>query len=215
MSGTAQPYPVPHGGHDVGEAKDELRAAIRAEREKRSPRSRARAGVELAEVVGALPQVLEAGCVAAYVSRPTEPDTLPLLEMLAGRGVHVLLPVLGTGLQRDWAWFTTPEDLQVRAPGRPPEPGGETLGAEALAEAEAIIAPALAIDTSGARLGQGGGWYDRVLAHARPEATVIAMVFPEEVYDAASRPLPRQDHDRLVDIVATPAGWQWVRTPRG
>ncbi|WP_250448564.1 5-formyltetrahydrofolate cyclo-ligase, partial [Actinotalea sp. C106] len=141
MSGTVQPYPVPHSGQDVGEAKDALRAAIRAEREKRSPRVRARAGADLAQVVGDLPQVREARCVAAYVSRPTEPDTLPLLEMLAGRGVRVLLPVLGSGLQRDWAWFTTADDLQVRAPGRPPEPGGPTLGAGALVEAEAIVAP--------------------------------------------------------------------------
>uniref|UniRef100_UPI00254153F1 5-formyltetrahydrofolate cyclo-ligase n=1 Tax=Actinotalea sp. C106 TaxID=2908644 RepID=UPI00254153F1 len=80
---------------------------------------------------------------------------------------------------------------------------------------EAIVAPALAVDTGGGRLGQGGGWYDRVLAHARPGATVVAMVFPEEVYDAVERPLPRQDHDRTVDIVATPTGWTWVRQPGG
>ncbi|KGM10728.1 5-formyltetrahydrofolate cyclo-ligase [Cellulomonas bogoriensis] len=213
MSAVAQPYPAHHGALDVFDAKDELRRAIRSEREKRSPRTRARAGIDLAEVVAGLEQVTGAGCVAAYVSRATEPDTLPLLELLAERGTEVLLPVLGAGLQRDWAWFTGVEDLQVRAPGRPPEPGGPTLGAEALAQAQAIIAPALAVDTSGARLGQGGGWYDRVLAHANPGATVIATVFDEEVYDAASRPLPREPHDRMVDVVATPTGWQWVRTP--
>jgi 5-formyltetrahydrofolate cyclo-ligase len=75
-----------------------------------------------------------------------------------------------------------------------------------------VIAPALAVDTAGGRLGQGGGWYDRVLAHARPGVCVVAMVFPEEVYDAAQRPLPRQPHDQPVDIVATPTRWQWVRS---
>ena len=71
---------------------------------------------------------------------------------------------------------------------------------------EAIIAPALAVDTSGCRLGQGGGWYDRVLEYAPSSALVVAMVYPDEVYDAATRPLPREGHDRTVQVVATPTG---------
>ena len=209
-----QPYTAPRPGLDPADAKDELRKAIRAERSKQTPRARSRAGDGFAVVVGALPEVKAARCVAAYASRPGEPDTTPLLERLAARGTRVLLPVLGTGLQRDWAWFTSAADLQVRAPGRPPEPSGPTLGPDALLEAEVVIAPALAVDTAGGRLGQGGGWYDRVLANARPDVLVVARVFPDEVYDAAERPLPRQDHDRPVDIVATPSGWQWVRGPR-
>ena len=78
--------------------------------------------------------------------------------------------------------------------------------------AEAIVAPALAVGTDGARLGQGGGWYDRVLAHRLPQTPVIAMVFQDEVYDAVVRPLPVEPHDQRVDIIATPAGWQWVTT---
>ncbi|KGM15002.1 hypothetical protein N867_13010, partial [Actinotalea fermentans ATCC 43279 = JCM 9966 = DSM 3133] len=90
-----------------------------------------------------------------------------------------------------------------------------TLGADALTEVRAVIAPALAVDTDGGRLGQGGGWYDRVLRHAPADALVVAVVFDEEVYDAVVRPLPREPHDRLVDIVATPSGWRWLRTPAG
>ena len=120
------------------------------------------------------------------------------------------MPVLGSGLQRDWAEYAGPDDLRERAPGRPPEPGGDTLGAAALGDAEVVIAPALAVDTTGARLGQGGGWYDRALEHIRPGVPVVALVFPEELYDAASRPLPRERHDRLVDAVATPLEWHRI-----
>ncbi|MBC7292425.1 MAG: 5-formyltetrahydrofolate cyclo-ligase [Actinotalea sp.] len=207
MSSVAQPYPV-RTGLDVIDAKEHLRRAIRAEREKRSPRVLARAADDFAQVVGDMPQLRGAGCVAVYVSRPKEPGTIPLIERLSQRGVEVLLPVLGAGLQRDWAWYTATEDFAVRAPGRPPEPAGPPLGADALAEAQVIVVPALAVDTSGARLGQGGGWYDRVLAHANPAAPTVGMVFPEELYDAAVRPLPQQEHDRPIDLVATTAGWQ-------
>lgn len=215
MSSTGQPFPDRMARLSPAELKEQLRRAIRAERERMTPRARARAAAGFAHVVGDLEQVREASVVAAYVARPSEPGTVPLLERLARRGTKVLLPVLGTGLQRDWAWFTTAEDLRVRAPGRPPEPSGPTVGAEAVAEADAVVAPALAVDSSGARLGQGGGWYDRVLAHVGPRTPVVAMVFAEEVYDAATHPLPHEPHDHRVDIIATPTGWQWVEgTPR-
>ncbi|MDO8143995.1 MULTISPECIES: 5-formyltetrahydrofolate cyclo-ligase [Isoptericola] len=204
---TPQPYPIVDG-METGDAKDELRRAIRHQRQERSPRLREEAAAAFAEVLATLPSVTEAAVVATYASRPTEPGTAALLEQLAGRGARVLLPVLGAGLARDWAEYTGPEDLLERAPGRPPEPGGRTLGGDAIADADVVIAPALAVDTQGVRLGQGGGWYDRSLKRARPGVPVVAMVFPEEFYDATERPLPVEDHDVPVHAVATPEGWQ-------
>lgn len=215
MSEPDQPYLVHHEGIEVYEVKEELRRALRARRQAMSARAREAAGMGLAKVVTGIPAVEGATCVAAYVSRPTEPPTMPLLERLAARGTRVMLPVLGAGLRRDWAWYRGPDDLQLRAPGRPAEPAGPALGADALTDVQAVIAPALAVDTDGARLGQGGGWYDRVLRHAPADAIVIATVFDDEVYDATVRPLPREPHDRAVDIVATPSGWRWLRTPAG
>jgi len=210
MSSVAQPYPRVSEGDEVEDVKERLRVAIRDARKTRSVRLRDEAARALADVVLTIPAVAEASCVSVYASRATEPGTGPLLEALAARGVRVLMPVLGSGLQRDWAEYAGPDDLRERAPGRPPEPGGETLGAAALGDAEVVIAPALAVDTTGARLGQGGGWYDRALEHIRPGVPVVALVFPEELYDAASRPLPRERHDRLVDAVATPLEWHRI-----
>lgn len=215
MSSAAQPYPHASEGDEVEEVKERLRRAVREARTARSPRRREAAATALADVVTSIPAVAEAQCVAVYAARPSEPGTVPLLDALAARGVRLLLPVLGQGLQRDWAEYAGAEDLRERAPGRPPEPGGPTLGAQALADADVVLAPALAVDTSGARLGQGGGWYDRALQHARPGAPVVAIVYPEELYDATSRPLPREPHDRLVDAVATPDGWQPVGPAAG
>jgi 5-formyltetrahydrofolate cyclo-ligase len=209
----AQPYPVHVAGQEITDVKEELRRAIRTQRGAMAVPARKQAGTAFAQVVGDIPQVKAARVVSAYVARPTEPQTSPLLQRLAARGTRILLPVLGSGLARDWAWYTTTEDLQIRAPGRPPEPDGPTLGAEALEQADAIILPALAVDTDGGRLGQGGGWYDRVLQHAPAQAVTIAIVYPTEVYDARTRPVPREKHDRGVDIVATPDGWQWLRSP--
>ncbi|MFC8733488.1 5-formyltetrahydrofolate cyclo-ligase [Luteimicrobium sp. NPDC057192] len=206
-SGGAQPYPS-STGLEPEDAKDELRRAIRTAREVRSERLRREAADALADVVESIPEVKDARCVATYAARATEPGTLALMDRLAARDVRVLLPVLGTGLQRNWAEYAGSDDLRVRAPGRPPEPGTPELPAEAVVDADVILVPALAVDTSGMRLGQGGGWYDRVLQHARPDARVVAVVFPEEVYDAGERPLPSEPHDQRVQAVATPAGWR-------
>ncbi len=192
---------------EAEDVKDELRRAIRHQREGRSHRLRDEAAVAFADVLATVPAVQDAAVVVAYAARPTEPGTGELLERLAGRGARVLLPVLGAGLARDWAEYAGPDDLRERAPGRPPEPGGPNLGADVIVEADVVICPALAVDTSGARLGQGGGWYDRVLKQVRPGVPSIAMVFPEELYDAADRPLPYESHDVPVQAVATPAGW--------
>lgn len=190
------------------EAKEELRRAIRAARNNRPARQRALAASAIADVVSSIPEVAEAGVVGMYASRAAEPGTSELMERLAERGARVLLPVLGAGLARDWADYTGPDDLLERAPGRPPEPGGPTLGQDALNLADVVVAPALAVDSRGVRLGQGGGWYDRVLTHVRAGAMVIAVVFPEEVYDAAERPLPWAGHDIRVHAVATPTDFR-------
>ncbi|GAB4086411.1 5-formyltetrahydrofolate cyclo-ligase [Myceligenerans cantabricum] len=192
---------------DPEDAKEELRRAIRQQRNGRTVKQRTQAESAFADVVWSIPEVREAAVVGMYAARAAEPATGQLMDRLAERGTRVLLPVLGAGLARDWADYTGPEDLLERAPGRPPEPGGPTLGQDALKLADVVVAPALAVDSRGVRLGQGGGWYDRVLTYVRPGAMVVAVVFPEEVYDAAERPLPSEQHDIAVHAVATTDTW--------
>jgi 5-formyltetrahydrofolate cyclo-ligase len=190
-------------GLGVLDAKGAIRAHVRSQRRARSPRERARLAEEIAAV--ALEPIDGAACVAAYVARPDEPGTAPLLAALHRTGVKVLLPVLGPGLSRSWGLYKGPADLSVRAPGRPPEPSGPAEGPEALAAADAVVIPALAVDARGTRLGQGGGWYDRALRHARPGALLLALLYDGEQLDAE---LPRDPHDVPVNAVATPSGWR-------
>jgi 5-formyltetrahydrofolate cyclo-ligase len=79
---------------------------------------------------------------------------------------------------------------------------GPRLGSDAIVAARVIFTPALAVDHSGTRLGQGGGSYDRALARRHPLAVVVAIVNDEEY---AVQPLPRDAHDVRVDAVITPA----------
>ncbi len=186
---------------EVEDAKILLREAIRAHRQKRSTRECERAATQIAEHAETLLDGVR--CASVYASRRFEPGTQELTERMHQRGIKIIMPVLGEGLRRDWATYEPGESLEVRAPGRPPEPDGPYLGEDAIKEADLVIVPALSVDETGCRLGQGGGWYDRVLTHASPSAPIYAVLYDDEVSD---QPLPRASHDRPVHGVITPSG---------
>jgi 5-formyltetrahydrofolate cyclo-ligase len=149
----------------------------------------------LPELVG-LPQ---GGTVACYVARGSEPETDLLLRTFRDRGLRVLLPVVLPDLDLDWA-----VDCGERLAGLGPavlEPTGVRLGAEAIAEADVVITPALAVDRHGRRLGQGGGSYDRALARRRPDAFVVALLHEGEIWDDD---LPADGLDQPVHAAVTP-----------
>ncbi len=159
--------------------------------------------VRIARLLLELPEIRAARCVTAYASMPGEPDTTPLRAALRSAGYRVLLPIVLPDGVLDWA-----EDS---GPMRPPpagiggeEPSGPRLGRLAVKEADALIIPALAVDTLGGRIGYGGGYYDRALALVESGVPVIAVVHEDEVLDAALAPLPMQPHDVRVHAVVTP-----------
>ena len=164
------------------DAKQALRAAVRTHRSARSAKARQEAAQSFAR--HGLEAVGEANCVACFVSTGAEPDTTLLLDALRAAGIRVLLPVLGPGLERSWGEYRGPKDLQVRAPGRPPEPAGPALDPGEIATAQAI---------------------DRALLRRGEDVPVFAMVHEAELL--ADVTLPLAEHDVQVDAVITEERW--------
>lgn len=175
--------------------KAQLRGAIRAARAARGADERAAVGARLAACVDAI----DGDTVAAFVACGGEPATLPLLDALRARGTRVLLPILCDDMDLEWAEYVGADALVPAGRGLL-EPTTRSLGREALREADVVLVPALAVDDRGARLGQGGGSYDRALPRAL--GLVIAIVHDDEVVDA----VPSEPHDLGVDGVLTPGG---------
>jgi 5-formyltetrahydrofolate cyclo-ligase len=194
---------VAHGmSGNIRKQKSQLRARLLEARRGLTTGERQEASRALAERVRDLAPLATAGTVAAYVSTGSEPGTRDLIDALRTQGTRVLLPVLRADNDLDWAAYEGPDAL-VPGPRRLVEPAGVRLGVEAVAQAQAVLLPGLAVDAAGARLGRGGGSYDRVLerlAAMGAHPMLVVLLYAHEVVDT----VPREPHDHLVDAAVTP-----------
>ena len=156
----------------------------------------------IADHVREMKEFQEASMIAGYVTDGTEPDVIPLLRDALRRGSEVCLPkwngteyilscVREDGIDRlepgKWGLMepvaTDPADL------------GKICGNLLL------LVPGVAFDESFARLGRGGGIYDRFLAAGR-------RPFALGVFYECQRTLtlPREEHDAFLDAAVTETG---------
>jgi 5-formyltetrahydrofolate cyclo-ligase len=184
---------------DVQLRKAEMRAQVLARRSALPADQRAMAGKLIRDAVLAAPQVQMAGTIAAYYSVGTEPDTRGLVYALWKRGSYVLLPLLRPDGDLDWASYEGPDSL-VAGPRGLREPGEPPRGVDAVARADVVLVPALAVDAAGRRLGRGGGSYDRALARVGPLVPLIALIYDDELVEQ----VPAEEHDVAVRATARP-----------
>jgi 5-formyltetrahydrofolate cyclo-ligase len=159
------------------------------------------AGHAIAEHLVAHPAVRRAATVAAYVSLAGEPGTGVLLDALSDAGKRVILPVLLPDYDLDWGTYRGPDHLRPVRRGLL-EPDGETLGVDAIATADVVFVPGLAVSPTGMRLGRGGGSYDRALGRVPVGTFTCVLLFDDEV----GIRVPADPHDRTVRAAATPSG---------
>jgi 5-formyltetrahydrofolate cyclo-ligase len=179
--------------------KTALRRQVASRRQEKDQLERDAAARSIRDAVLSLPEIQMAGTVAAYLSIGTEPGTRGLVYALWKRGTYVLLPLLQADNDLDWASYEGPDSL---APGprgllEPTEP---RRGVAAVASADLVIVPAVAVDQAGRRLGRGGGSYDRVLARIGAAIPTVALLYDGELLDE----IPAGPLDQPVRMVAQP-----------
>jgi len=182
--------------------KPTLRAALRARR-----RRLAQACPDAAARAAALWPPGDLGSfavVAGYAARGGELDPAPLLARFVAAGARLALPV---ALDRDAPLaFRAAGDAAAYTPdifGIPgPPPGAPVL------IPDLIIAPVLAFDRRGGRLGQGAGCYDRTLAALRAAGPVRVVGLAYAGQEVAA--VPFDDHDQPLDAILTETGYSVV-----
>ncbi|WP_406059737.1 5-formyltetrahydrofolate cyclo-ligase [Micromonospora sp. NBC_00860] len=192
-------------------AKRDTRVDLLARRRSLPATTRAVAAGRVQAELVALVRRLRPNRMTAYVPVGSEPGGADLPEVLRAAlpvDAELLLPVLLPDLDLDWAAYTGPDALIAAGRGIR-EPVGPRLGVTAVAHAELVVVPALAVDHNGRRLGRGGGSYDRALARVPKAALTVVPLHDGELVEA----LPAEPHDRRVRAVVTPA--DGVRTLDG
>ena len=203
-------------------SKEEIRSSHRAARSALplAAQDTAAAGIASHGLEWASGLARRQGTFAAYLGVGAEPPTLPLLTALVEAGHRVLLPVCEPDIELSWVYWT-PQSGFVRSRYAPiQEPVGERHGTEIMRDATAIFLPATAVDFSGNRIGQGGGYYDKFLAALAAMSSAdagadagaadavtlptAAVVYDTEVLPAGS--IPAESFDRKVDTALTPGG---------
>lgn len=140
----------------------------------------------------------KASVVMVYLSLPHEVDTTPLILHAWQKGKTVAVPKvswqqrhmipveltsLDTGLKKDHRGFRNPIN-------------GVPVPFE---EIDLVIAPGLAFDENGNRLGRGGAFYDNFFKHNKITATRWAVAFSGQVCDE----IPHDDSDVPIDAIVT------------
>lgn len=163
-------------------------------------------GGEAQRRLAALPFFGTAKVVALYAAQSFEPSTDVLQQALLARGATVCLPRIVKHEQRLEFHQVTGSPLVL---GRYPvlEPA-VTEPVVSIAAVDLWVVPGLSFTTAGARLGRGGGYYDRVLALARADAFKVGLTFECMIEPS----LPLEAHDRGVDAVVTERATYWVRS---
>ena len=145
-----------------------------------------------------------ASTIAAFLPLPTEPPVLEGLGQAVALGHRVLVPVVEPGSQLSWVEWE-PGAQGARNTLGIDEPDGQRLGPEAFCGADLRLVPALALDVGGRRLGQGGGYYDRLFERLGPrgqEPSTLGVVFAREILDG----LPADPWDARLGWALTEQG---------
>ncbi len=155
-----------------------------------------------------LPVYHTAGTVLLYLSCRSEVRTRPTVEAALSSGKRIAIPYCtrdDAGRNKLGLWWLESLDELVPGMWKIPEPPKFRWG-EATKEIDPrvldlIMVPGVAFDANGGRLGNGRGYYDRLLAEVRPDCQSIGVGFESQIFDD----IPMDRFDIYLDGVITEA----------
>ncbi len=181
--------------------KQALRQSIMARRTALPQDLRARLSQQIAARLGQLAPYREAETVLGYMHFGAEFVSEPWLQQVLRDGKRLLLPRVNPARSELDVHHVNDVAAQL-APGAYGilEPVVEQCPkVDNVAEVDFILLPGVAFGRDGARLGYGGGFYDKLLARMKHRPALVAAAFALQVVDD----IPQEATDRRVEWLVT------------
>lgn len=157
---------------DLNAQKQAARRAARQQLAQISPQEFSAIGAAMWQTLQAQPAWQSAESVFCFVGALHEPDTMPILQGALSAGKQLLVPRIAGPGQMQLVPLQSLEQLQPGAFGIL-EPRQALSAVPAGSGVQLAVLPCLAATRSGARLGHGGGYYDRFLANYSGQRLIL------------------------------------------
>jgi 5-formyltetrahydrofolate cyclo-ligase len=183
------------------EEKRALRRTMRAARDRLTPAEHDRASRAASDRLLQTPEIAAARTLAMFAAARGEIDIAAVAAARTLAGICVVYPRVTTDASPRLKFHVVlhPTDLQPGAFGiLEPAAGAAEVAVD---DIDVVLAPGLAFDLTGRRLGYGGGYYDEVAARVRSggRGVLVGVGFDSQVIDS----IPAGAGDVSVDFVAT------------
>jgi 5-formyltetrahydrofolate cyclo-ligase len=152
----------------------------------------------------ALPDYHNAQTVLFYVDVRAEVQTRHALADALQSAKRIVVPWCNGQGELELFHLESMSELDVGKYGiLEPRPELRTSPAKSVGpqEPDFIMVPGVAFDRRGGRLGQGKGYYDKLLARVRTDAALVGLAFEFQMVDE----VPMQPHDVFMHMVVTEA----------
>lgn len=156
---------------------------------------------EICEKFVSLPEYQSAKTVMFYLDVRSEVRTRHYLPTALAHGKRIVIPYCVNG-ELELFLLTDMDELSVGMYRiLEPKPELRTVPEKQVRveELDLIMVPGVAFDRTGARMGHGKGYYDKLLEHARPDTPLVALAFECQLFPE----IPTQTHDVFMDKIIT------------
>jgi 5-formyltetrahydrofolate cyclo-ligase len=207
------------GGFTNDDQKIAARRDLRARLRSLSPGARATASQAVGATLIQFFPCPAGRVVAGFLPLPSEPDLTGFYHHWRHHGGHLAMPLITGHGQMEFRLLPANEPAESAHPdpnSAPPsfpgiipgphglyEPDPTRCELAATSEISLVLVPGLGFAAGGLRLGRGGGYYDRWLAHLPSSTQTIGITFSIQICPS----LPTLNHDQKVDFLLTESGW--------
>jgi 5-formyltetrahydrofolate cyclo-ligase len=157
---------------------------------------------EICAKFATLPEYARAKTVMYYIDVRSEVRTRHALPAALAENKKVVVPWCNDKGELELFHLENMDELAVGMYKilEPKQELRELPGKQILAEdLDLVMVPGVAFDRSGARMGHGKGYYDKLLQHARADAPLIALAFECQLFPE----IPTAPHDIFMDLIIT------------